>query len=143
MHYHKLFTLNIAEFFVSSDWENFHFWHISILYSREQKHVLLFRKSEIWLFKVSITNMPHVFFRYKTFLFFKIENWNFQNQFEKEFCETSQSFNSIRQPIEKMKITIVWISWMSGNFVRFHEIQFQTEPESFSILSWKTKKFYS
>ena len=34
-------------------------------------------------------------------MFFKIESWNFQNQFEKEFRETSQSFNSIRQPIEK------------------------------------------
>ena len=32
---------------------------------------------------------------------------------------------------------------MSWNFVRFHEFQFQTEPESFSFLSWKTKKFYS
>ena len=29
---------------------------------------------------------------------------------------------------------------MSWNFVRFHEIQFQTDTESFSILSWKTKK---
>ena len=28
---------------------------------------------------------------------------------------------------------------MSWNFVRFHEIQFHTEPESFSFLSWKTK----
>ena len=52
-------------------------------------------------------------------MFFKIENWNFQNLFVKEFCETSQNFNSIRQPIEKMKITIVWISCMSWNFVRF------------------------
>ena len=67
------------------------------------------------------------FFRNKTFLFFKIESWNFQNRFEKEFRKTSQSFNSIRQPIEKMKITIVWISWMSWNFVRFHEILFQTD----------------
>ena len=32
---------------------------------------------------------------------------------------------------------------MSWNFVRFHEILFQTDAESFSILSWKTKKFYS
>ena len=31
------------------------------LYSREQKHVLLFRKSEILLFKVWISNMPHIF----------------------------------------------------------------------------------
>jgi hypothetical protein len=45
--------------------------------------------------------------------------------FEKEFREESQSFNSIRQLIEKMKITIVWRSWM--NFERFHEIWFQTD----------------
>ena len=37
-------------------------------------------------------------------------------------------------------LSVVWLSW---NFARFHEIQFQTEPESFSLLSWKTKKFYS
>ena len=30
------------------------------------------------------------------------------------------------------------IEW---NFVRFHEISFQTDAESFSFLSWKTKKF--
>ena len=40
-------------------------------------------------------------------------------------------------------MTIVWISWMIWNFVRFHEIHFQTDAESFSFLSWKTKKFYS
>ena len=39
-----------------------------------------------------------------------------------------------------MKITMVWKKQMSWNFVRFHEIWFQTEPESFSFLSWKTKK---
>ena len=27
--------------------------------------------------------------------------------------------------------------------LRFHEILFQTDSESFSLLSWKTKKFYS
>ena len=31
-------------------------------YCWEQKHMLLFRKSEILHFKVSITNMPHFFF---------------------------------------------------------------------------------
>ena len=41
------------------------------------------------------------FFRNKTFLFFKIESWNFQVQFEIEFRETLQNFNSIRQPIKK------------------------------------------
>ena len=34
------------------------------------------------------------FFRNKTFLFFKIESWNFQVQFEIKFRETSQNFNS-------------------------------------------------
>ena len=63
----------------------------------------------------------------KLFLFFKIERWNFQHLLEKEFRETSQNFNSIRQPIEKMKIRIVWMSWMSWIFVRFHKIIFQTD----------------
>ena len=34
-------------------------------------------------------------------MFFKIESWNFQVQFEIEFRETLQNFNSIRQPIKK------------------------------------------
>ena len=42
-----------------------------------------------------------IFLRNKTFLFFKTGSWNFQNLFEKEFRETSQNVNSIRQPIEK------------------------------------------
>ena len=87
--------------------------------------------------------LNHIFFRNKTFLFFKIESWNFQHLFEKEFCETSQNFNSIRQRIEKVEIKIVWMSWMSWNFVRFHEIPIQTDAETFSFLSWKTKRFYS
>ena len=33
------------------------------------------------------------FFRNKTFLFFKIESWNFQVQFEIKFRETSQNLN--------------------------------------------------
>ena len=43
-------------------------------------------------------------------MFFKIEKWNFQHLFETECRETSQNFNSIRQPMEKMKITNVWMS---------------------------------
>ena len=31
-------------------------------------------------------------------------------------------------------LSVVWLSW---NLARFHEIKFQTEPESFSFLSWK------
>ena len=35
------------------------------------------------------------FFRNKTFLFFKIESWTFQVQFEIKIRETSQNFNSL------------------------------------------------
>ena len=45
--------------------------------------------------------LKNIFFRNKTFLFFKLESWNFQVQFEIEFGETLQNFNSIRQPIKK------------------------------------------
>ena len=34
------------------------------------------------------------FFRNKTFLFFKIESWNFQHLFEIDLRESSQNFNS-------------------------------------------------
>ena len=36
----------------------------------------------------------NISFRNKTFLFFKIESWNFQHLFKKEFREISQNFNS-------------------------------------------------
>ena len=45
------------------------FAKIKIPYSREQEHVLLFRKSDFLFFKVSNSNMPQFFFRNKTFLF--------------------------------------------------------------------------
>ena len=31
------------------------------------------------------------------------------------------------------------MNWMSWNFMKFHKICFQTDSESFSFLSWKTK----
>ena len=40
-----------------------------LLYSHEQKHMLLFRKSEILLFKVSITYMPHILLGTQLFCF--------------------------------------------------------------------------
>ena len=88
-------------------------------------------------------SLNNIFFRNKTVLVFKIESCNFQHLFEKEFRETSQNFNSFssfRQFLFSFFLSVVWLSW---NFVRFHEILFQTDAESFSFLSWKTKKFYS
>ena len=75
-------------------------------------------------------------------MFFKIESWNFQHLFEIEFRETSKNFNSFStfRQLFCFFLSVVWLSW---NFVRFLEILFQTDDESFSFLSWKTKKFYS
>ena len=57
---------------------------------------------ENWVSKQSFfvliltTAQKKIFFRNKTFLFFKIESWNFQVHFEIEFHETLQNFSSIR-----------------------------------------------
>ena len=60
--------------------------------------------TENWVSKQSFFVLILIFFfRNKTFLFFKIESWNFQHLFEKEFHETSQNFNSFRQPKKKWK----------------------------------------
>ena len=45
--------------------------------------------------------LNYIFFRNKTFLFFKIESWNLQHLFKKKIRETSQNFNSIRKWVEK------------------------------------------
>ena len=50
------------------------------------------------------------------------------------------SWNLIKIQLIPLIQTIIWLSW---NFVRFHDFFFQTDSESFSFLSWKTKKFYS
>ena len=44
------------------------------------------------------------------------------------------------QRIEKMEMKIVRMSWMSWSIVRFNEIIFQIDTESFSFLSF-LKKF--
>ena len=81
-----------------------------------------------------------LYFRNKTFLFFKIESWNFQHLFEKEFHETSQNFKSIIHPW-KLKLSewaeLVEILWGFTKFL------FPKDAETFSFLSWKTKKKYS
>ena len=42
--------------------------------------------------------------------------------------------------MKETEIEIVWMSKKNWYFVRFHEIIFQTDAESFSFLPWKTKK---
>ena len=57
----------------------------------------------------------HIFFRNKTFLFVKIESWNFQHLFYSQFQETSQNQTDADS----------------------------LDAENFSFLSWQTKKFCS
>ena len=81
-----------------------------------------------------------LFFRNETFLFFKIESWNFQHLFEIEFRETSQNFNSFssfRQLLFSFFLSVVWLSW---NFVRFHEIPFSNWFWKFQLSILKNKK---
>ena len=63
-----------------------------------------------------------------------------ETQFEKEFQDTYQNFNSFSHFLFPFFPFIVWLSW---NIVRFHKIIFQIYAKIFSFLSWKTKKFYS
>ena len=76
------------------------------------------------------------FFRNKTFLFF---NFSLKLNFVKPHKISTYLAYSDNCYFH-LFLSVVWLSW---NFARFHEIQFQTEPKSFSFLSWKTKKFYS
>ena len=53
---------------------------------------------------------------------------------------------------KKLKLSVFVWKWISWNLIKFQLIQliqtivililFQTDTESFSFLSWKTKKFY-
>ena len=75
----------------------------------------------------------NTFFVNKTFLFFNIESWNFQVQFEIEFRETSQHFNSLslfRQLLFSSFLSVVWLSW---NFCEISQFFFKKEVETFRI----------
>ena len=61
--------------------------------------------------------------RNKTFLFFKIESWNFQVQFEIKIRETSQNFNSFslfRQLLFSSFLSVVWLSWNLQGSTKFN-----------------------
>ena len=140
--------------FCQEMWKHFHFSSVGKFYLNAQRQEIQILNTNIKTFqKIESVNKAFLFwywqrpkkyfFRNKTFLFFKIVSWNFQVQNEIKICDNSQNFNSFslfRQLLFSCFLSVVWLSW---NFARFHEIQFQTEPESFSFLSWKTKKFYS
>ena len=50
-----------------------------------------------------------------------------------DYLETTYGLNSILDR-KKKELDIVWMSWMSWDFARFHEIVFQADAESFSFL---------
>ena len=76
------------------------------------------------------------FLRIKTFLFFKIESWNFQHLFQIQFRETSQNFNFF-----SLFGQLLFFYRLSWNFERFHEILFQTDSErKFQLSILKNKK---
>ena len=77
-----------------------------------------------WYWSQFTLGLAHNIFRNKSFCVFL----GYKNH------ETSQNFNLIRQPTEKIEIKIAWISWMSWTFERF-----QRDAESLSFLSWKTR----
>ena len=77
------------------------------------------RQKSFRLYK-DIEKMP--FFRNKTFLFFKIESWNFQHLFEIEFRETSKNFNL---------------------FSSFRQFFFKQMLEILAVYLEKQKRFYS
>ena len=100
----------------------------------------------IWWLKKELS-MVHgtlqFFFRNKTFLFVKIESWNFQQLFDLGFRETLQNLSSFR-PIFRQHFS-------RGNKSCLNELKFcevslnknQRDAENYRFLSWQTKKFYS
>ena len=65
-----------------------------------------------YLLSLKIRTANAIFLIYLgSFLFFKIETWNFQYLFEMEFRETSQNFNSFRQLWFSFFLSVVWLSW--------------------------------
>ena len=69
-----------------------------------------------YLRKYGIHGTLHIFFRNKTFLFAKIESWNFQQLFDLIFPEIFQNISSFTLTFRQ--------HFSTGNksFVRFHEI---------------------
>ena len=110
------------------------------IYTRRVK-----RKCGIFWLKKQLS-MVHVtlqiFFRNKTFLFVKIESWNFQQLFDIQFWETLQNFSSFRLRFRWHFLWVIRAVWMSWNFVRFHEITNQRDAENLRFLSWQTKKYF-
>ena len=68
----------------------------------------------------------HIFFRNKTFLFVKIESWNFQHLFDLGFRETLQYFSLFR-PSHNILLWGLKVVRMSWNFVSFHKMIYQRD----------------
>ena len=85
-------------------------------------------------------SLDHIFFRNKTFLFFKIESWNLQHLFEKKMWNLTkfQHNQTTDRKIENKNCL------NELNELKFCEVSRNFFwNKCFSFLSWKTKKFYS
>ena len=76
--------------------------------------------------------LNHIFFRNKTFLFFKIESWNFQHLFEKEFQlnQTTDKKNGNKNCLNDLN---------ELKFCEFSRIFFSNRCWKFRISIWKNK----
>ena len=81
------------------------------------------------------------FFRNKTFLFVKIESWNFQHLFDFRFCETMQNVSLIRQTFRQHSLMGIKIAQIRWNLVRFHAFINQRDAKISDFYLDKQKSF--
>ena len=77
----------------------------------------------------------------KTFLFVKIESWNFQHLFDFRFCETMQNVSLIRQTFRQHSLMGIKIAQIRWNLVRFHAFINQRDAKISDFYLDKQKSF--
>ena len=84
--------------------------------------------------------LNHIFFLEKHFFAFLDRELKFSTSGWKGISWNLKKFQLIQTILFPL---FLFLFWLTKIFVRFHEILFQTDVESSSFLSWKTKKFSS
>ena len=135
LHFHELLGKTFILYSLAARKLKYKNWFQPIVLFQEYC-VLLIRHACIMYYLISKPSLKIGSVK-KTFLFFKIEIWNFQHLFETEIHETWQNFNSFslfRQLLFSFFLSVVCLSW---NFVRFHDFFFQ-----FQLSILKNKKSF-
>ena len=102
--------------------------------SKQSCFVLILKPVHSWIISY--------LFRNKTFLFFKIESWDFQHLFKKGISWNLTKFQLNQTTDKQMEIKIVWMSWMSWNFVRFHKF-FLKQRLKVSVFYFEKQKSFN